>query len=833
MAYNLTGLNVINGTPAAETLTGTLLNDAIYGNGGADVISGGLGKDILFGGSDGVTFHYSADSLWVSVNAVNSGDPLAAGPGTSFALTGYSQSQDVFVGSGTNNTLLMGDGHHALFLEDALSPTVDTVRLVNIQTIVGGSGGQVIDLTSTVFTYGDVTILGGSGNDTIMSNAGHDTLSGGDGNDYVWGGSGNDMLSGGDGNDQLLGGNGDDILDGGVGNDAMTGGNGNDTYYVDATSDVLTETSTGGIDTVVSSINLTLGSNLEHLTLTGAALNGTGNSLANTITGNANANVLNGGTGADTLIGGLGNDVYVVDSASDVVVEADGEGTDTVQSSVSYTLSAQVENLTLTGTSGTSGTGNALANLIVGNSGANTLNGGLGADTLQGGTGNDTYYVDDAGDVVVEASGGGTDTVRASLDYTLGSNVEYLILGGTADLKGTGNTLANRLTGNSGNNTLDGGTGADTMTGGQGADTYYVDNSGDSIVENAGEGLDHVISAISHTLASNVENLTLTGTANLSGTGNTLANVITGNSGNNTLSASGGNDTLDGGLGNDTMSGGTGNDTFIVAQAGDVVSEATNAGTDLVLSSITYTLTSNVENLTLTGTDAIDGTGNTLNNTITGNAAANVLTGGGGNDFIIGGGGNDTIVGGNGNDNLWGQDGNDVITAGGGRDNVNGGAGTDTLYAGDGDDGLFGGGMNDALYGQGGNDSLYGDGGDDLIVGGAGNDWLVGGQLANGFSVGNDTFAWSRSDIVNGSGTRVGFDTIVDFGAGDRLDFSGVFAGQPAAPIADLVRVTDYYNGTLVSVNIAESGGWVDAMILRDVHGIDLDDLIGQNAIVV
>lgn len=443
-------------------------------------------------------------------------------------------------------------------------------------------------------------------------------------------------------NNKITGNAGNNVLDGGLGADTLIGGLGNDTYYVDNAGDITTEAASAGTDTVISSINWTLAANIENLTLSGTAnLNGTGNTLANTITGNTGNNTLNGGAGADTLIGGAGNDTYIVDNLGDIVSENLGEGTDTVQSSVTYTLSANVENLTLTGAGAINATGNAQDNVLVGNTGNNILDGGLGADSTAGGLGNDTYIVDNVGDNVVENAGEGTDNVKSSISYTLGANVENLTLTGTADLKATGNELNNVLTGNAGNNVLDGGLGAATMIGGLGNDTYYVDNVGDITTEATSAGTDTVISSFNWTLGTNLEDLTLSGTANLNGTGNTLANTITGNAGNNILN---------GGTGADTLIGGAGDDTYIVDNVGDIVSENVGEGTDTVQSSVTYTLNANVENLTLTGSGAVKGTGNELDNILIGNAAANTLTGDAGNDTLDGGAGADVLIGGTGND---------------------------------------------------------------------------------------------------------------------------------------------------------------------------------------
>ncbi|MDD5244819.1 MAG: calcium-binding protein, partial [Syntrophorhabdaceae bacterium] len=502
--------------------------------------------------------------------------------------------------------------------------------------------------------------------------AGNDVLYGDEGNDALMAGTGNDAVYGGTGDDALWGEAGNDLLDGGTGADRIAGGTGNDMYYVDNAGDIVTEAVNEGTDTVFSSISYTLPANVENLTLTGTLpINGTGNGLDNVLTGNASTNILTGNAGndtidgregADTMTGGSGNDTFFVDNTGDTVTEAVNEGTDTVNSSASYILGANIENLTLIGNDAISGTGNALDNIMIGNSAANILDGGLGADTMTGGLGDDTYMVDNSGDVVTEGTNEGVDTAVSSINYTLSDNIENLTLAGTDSINGTGNNLGNIITGNSaaniltglagndildggaGNDTLIGGSDTDTMYGGSGNDTFFVDNTGDVIAEYADEGTDTVYSSITYTLTANVENLTLTGNDEIDGSGNSLDNIITGNDADNMLYGKEGNDTLIGGAGADRMSGGTGDDTYYVDNAGDYVKEKTNEGVDTVYSSISYILTDNVENLTLVGgpgTTASAGIGNDLDNIITGNDMNNYLMGGAGGDtykFSIGNG---------------------------------------------------------------------------------------------------------------------------------------------------------------------------------------------------
>ena len=375
-------------------------------------------------------------------------------------------------------------------------------------------------------------------------------------------GTGNaDILVARAGANEVQGGTGSDVLDG-VNGVVMRGNAGNDLYIVESAADGVTELAAEGIDRVASYVNYTLGANVENLLLRGGAISGTGNALANGLFGNANANTLtglagndtlSGGSGADTMSGGADNDTYIVDSTGDVVTEAASQGVDVVQSAVTRTLEANVENLTLTGTSAINGTGNSLANVITGNAADNVLDGAAGADNMAAGKGNDTYVVDNAGDVVTENASEGADLIQSSVSRVLGANIENLTLTGAAAINGNGNTLANVITGNSAANVLDGGAGADSLAGGGGNDTYTVDSAGDTVSEAGGAGIDLVRSSVSWALGANLENLTLIGGAAISATGNTLNNLIAGNAAGNVL---------DGGAGSDQLTGGAGADTF-------------------------------------------------------------------------------------------------------------------------------------------------------------------------------------------------------------------------------------------------------------------------------
>ena len=215
----------------------------------------------------------------------------------------------------------------------------------------------------------------------------------------IEGGGGNDELQGGDADDRLDGGAGNDTLNGGSGADTLIGGRGNDAYWVDNLNDLIIEASkkAGEIDTVHSEVSWRLDANLENLILAGtASINGTGNTLANSLSGNDADNVLDGKAGADTLIGGLGNDTYLIDNTRDRIVESStiSSEIDTVQSSISWKLGVNLEQLVLTGTRAINGTGNDLGNTLTGNAAANILNGQAGNDILSGGGGTDRFILD-------------------------------------------------------------------------------------------------------------------------------------------------------------------------------------------------------------------------------------------------------------------------------------------------------------------------------------------------------------------------------------------------------------------------------------------------------
>lgn len=662
-------MSTIYGSAGNDSLTGTSSSDIIYGYAkdtfpenefGNDYLRGGAGNDLIFGGGGDDTI--LGDEGNDTMNGGDGNDTLYGGEGN-----------DKFIGGAGNDTFVISDNKYDTFDGGTGFDTVKLAANINVQYLtltatvsvesinlngflLNGTGyADKFDLSGlTSFNYGGKYIDLGENNDTFVGHAGADYVRGGNGSDKFYGGAGDDVFSGGNNEDYFDGGDGNDtFLIDDDNSDTFLGGAGIDTVKLEGVTEryrLILDAASGverldragftlkgtsladifdftGLTTLVDSgpiINLDAGND----TYRGYAGNDrvNGGSGSDTITTYAGNDTLDGGAGSDTLYGGLGNDVYFVDHTGDKVVEYTGQGTDTVYSTISYTLAAYVENLVLAGIAATTGIGNELNNTMSGNNSANVLRGMTGNDILSGLAGNDT---------------------------------------------------------------LDGGAGSDTMYGGYGNDVFLVDSTGDRVIEYAGQGTDTVISALSYTLGANMENLTLSGIGATTGNGNELANQINGNSinnvlrgyaGNDILAGQGGDDTLDGGIGADTLYGGTGNDVYIVDNALDRVVEYAGQGTDTVYSYVTHTLTANVENLVLVGTAAISGVGNELSNRITGNAAGNALYGNAGNDVLSGNAGNDALIGGVGADALVGGTGNDYFIFRALSDSTVASAGQDTIY---------------------------------------------------------------------------------------------------------------------------------------------------------
>ncbi len=296
-----------------------------------------------------------------------------------------------------------------------------------------------------------------------------------------------------------------------------------------------------------------------------ADLQGYGNSLANTLYGNTGSNLLDGGAGADAMFGGAGNDVYFVDNAGDGAIENANEGTDAVFATAHFALSANVETLVLQGSCRPAGLRQQPGEHALRQHRQQSPRRRRRRRRHVSAGPATTSTSSNAGDAVVENANEGTDAVFSTTHFALSANVETLVLQGSADLQGYGNSLANTLYGNTGSNLLDGGAGADVMFGGAGNDVYFVTMPATGCSRTPTRAPTRCFPRSAIALAANVETLVLQGAGNLAGTGNALANNIYGNSGDNTL---------DGGAGADMLTGNAGNDTFVfnVGQAnGDTV----------------------------------------------------------------------------------------------------------------------------------------------------------------------------------------------------------------------------------------------------------------------
>ncbi len=488
-----------------------------------------------------------------------------------------------------------------------------------------------------------MAIITGTGKD--------DTLTGTTGADEIYGLGGNDVIDGLDGDDLLNGGAGNDTITDGAGSDTVLGRDGSDSIFASpgAGSDTYDGGNGAANEVDIVFYNLALAGVVVDLRLAAdqAPSSGTVDAAGIGVDQLINIEGVSGSDFADILIGSAGDNTLIGRKGDDELRSGGGD---------------------------------------------DFLNGGDGNDLLDGGSGTDraSYAGADQGVRVslaisgAQITGEGTDTLVGIEDLT-GSKFADSLFGSDGDNSLIGGEGDDRLVGGLGNDTLNGGLGVDRMYGGLGDDIYIVRDATDYAYENAGEGTDLVQSSVTHRLRGNVENLELTGSTAINGTGNDLANILTGNNGANSLFGLDGDDRLIGGLGNDKLNGGLGldrmygglgDDTYYVSDATDYAYENAAEGTDRVYSSISLTLRSNIEYLFLTGTGAINGRGNDINNLLVGNDAANSLAGLLGDDQLYGRGGDDTLNGG---------DGNDWLEGGAGFDRHYGGLGADSFVFRDGD----------------------------------------------------------------------------------------------------------------------------------------------------
>jgi Ca2+-binding RTX toxin-like protein len=321
----------------------------------------------------------------------------------------------------------------------------------------------------------------------------------------------------------------------------------------------------------------------------------------------------------------------------------------------------------------------------------------------------------------------------------------------------------------------------------------------DVLVEKPGEGMDGVQAWTSYTLPANLENLQLLGTARLNGTGNSADNQLDGNAADNVLIGGAGNDVISGYFGNDTMIGGTGNDIYIVSDAGDVVVENSGEGLDLVYSWLSYTLSDNVENLSLYEVGAINGTGNALANTLFGNNGANLLDGRAGNDMLQGAGGNDVLQGMDGDDALSDTAGNNLFHGGAGADSLSGSAGSELFIGGTGNDTITTGAGADIIAFNRGD-------GADVVNASAGADNTL--SLGGGIRYADMTLAKNVNDLVLNLG-----------GNGDRITFKDWYAAPGNRSVLNMQVIAE----AMADFNAASS----DRLVNRKIENFDFLGIAG------
>jgi Ca2+-binding RTX toxin-like protein len=664
-------------------------------------------------------------------------------------------------------------------------------------------------------TSGNCTITGGAGNDVVMSGNGDDQITVGDGTDVIYAGNGDDFITAGKGNDVITTGNGNDLVTAGNGNDAVNLGGGNDVVFIGNGNDLVY---TGNGNDVVKA-----GDGNDTLIGGGGAVAlfaGNGNDLlqggagVSQLQAGSGNDTLQAGAGVSTLVGGSGNDAFdtfIVNNAKDVVTAQAGAAQNSVQTTINYTLGANIENLTGLGSANLTLTGNSLNNVILGNAGNDTLVAGSGNDTLiagtkatslVGGSGNNTYVIYNSGDVIATKSGSLSNNVESAINYTLGAGLQNLTGIGNANLTLTGNSMVDVITANGGNDTLVAGSGLATLVGGAGNDTFVVNNVADVINAQSGNQGNNVESSVSFTLANGFQTLTGTGAGNLSLTGNTGSDIITANSGNDTLTA---------GSGASTLVGGSGSDTFVVNSANDVISLAAMNANDSVLSSSSYTLVDNLQNLKGTGTGNLILTGNDLSDVITANT---------GNDTLVAGSGVATLIGGSGNETFIVNNANDVIMVRGNRNTVEASANYTLGASLENLEGIGFGAL--TLTGNSLSDVITANYGNDTLVAGSGVATLIGG-------VGNDTFVINNTaDVVQARASNNTIQTTVSYTAASNVQtLADVGAG--GITLTGNANASTLVSGTGADTLVGASGN--DTFVVNNANDVVQEALAGNSTI--
>ena len=775
-----------------ENVIGTAFDDFLQGTDGDNLLAAGAGKNEVqgLGGADVVAYGGGLDDAWDGGGGIDT---------ASFATT----DADIFASLRLRRAeIVEGPLLATLFQFENLSGGLGNDSLQGddfANRLDGLAGDDRLDGLAgddALFGYdGDDTLIGGAGADTLNGGAGSDTasyaganarvvadlsgvtfaqlgdaagdsfagienLTGTDYDDTLSGDSGDNLLTGGLGADWLYGLDGDDLLDGGGGADRLFGGDGTDIAFY--------ANATSAVTANLADRSLNTGEAASDIYSSIEGL--LGGAFADHLTGDAGDNILIGMQGMDTLLGGLGDDV------------------------------------------------------LNGGDDADTLDGGAGIDVMIGGAGDDIYYVDNERDAVMEADGGGFDTVYSSVDVNFGAHVERVILIGSDDLLVRGGAGADVITGNDGNNRfiaslgddiVDGGLGVDRMDYSLAVDRVDVDlRIGEAV---GAEGRD-VLTSIEQIIGSDFADLLVGDDGDNALIGREGADIIRTIGGVNTVDAGAGDDLVYGGLGEETVRGGAGDDLIYGSLGKDQID-----GSD-GLDTVDYgalsgaikaklhkgTVSSSGSYDRLTSVEEVIGTA--FNDRITADASITEIAGGAGNDLIVILGTVDAILhGGSGDDRIFGRHGGETVYGGYGDDSVRSRTGDDTVDLGDGADVAQLGTGNDTGRGGAGDDFLYGGKGDDHLDGGADDDLLDGGRNIDTLlgGAGDDRLRGGfGADIINGGS---GDDNIYGGTTSEADGQSDTFVFQALDNGKD--RIKDFENG-------------IDKLDLRDFGFIDFDEVL-------